>query len=89
VEQVAEHDAPVARKERRSPPPSLRDDTSATSRGSDVRSGSIVLKKSDFTRGQYFAEALVRSSENYVGDRITNPIFSGKSPQVSYKALDC
>jgi hypothetical protein len=33
-----------------------------------------LLKKFDSTSDQNFTEALVRSSENYVGDRIINPI---------------
>jgi hypothetical protein len=37
-----------------------------------VRFGSILLKKSVFTNDPIFPEALVRSSENYVGDRIIN-----------------
>jgi len=54
----------------------------------NVRSGSIVLKKSDFTSDQNFAEAPAHSSENDVGDRITDPISNGKPPQALCKALN-
>jgi hypothetical protein len=47
-----------------------------------------VLKKSDFTRDQNFAEAPAHSSENDVGDRITDPISNGKPPQALYKSLN-
>jgi len=49
----------------------------------------ILLKKSDSMSDQNFTEALVRSSENYVGDRIINPISNGQPSQALYKALDC
>ena len=39
-----------------------------------VRFGSMLLKKSVFANEQFFPEALVRSSENYVGGRMINPI---------------
>jgi len=48
----------------------------------------IVLKKSDFTSDQNFAEAPAHSSENDVGDRITDPISNGKPPQALCKALN-
>jgi hypothetical protein len=47
-----------------------------------------VLKKSDFTSDQNFAEALAHSSENDVGDRIADPISNGKPPQALCKALN-
>ncbi|MFY9900361.1 MAG: hypothetical protein WAK67_21590 [Xanthobacteraceae bacterium] len=39
-----------------------------------VRFGSMLLKKSVFANEQFFPEALVRSSENYVGGHMINPI---------------
>jgi hypothetical protein len=48
-----------------------------------------VLKKSDFTSNRNFAEALVRSSRIYLGDRITNAISNGRPPQALHKALHC
>src|SRR5665213_4552590 len=48
----------------------------------------IVLKKSDFTSDQNFAEAPAHSSENDVGDRVTDPISTGKPPQALCKALN-
>jgi hypothetical protein len=47
-----------------------------------------VLKKSDFTSDQNFAEALVHSSENDVGARITGAISNGKPPQALCMALN-
>jgi hypothetical protein len=46
-----------------------------------------VLKKSDFTSDQNFAEALVRSSQIYVGDRIVNAISNWGPPQALHWAL--
>ncbi len=46
----------------------------------------MVLKKSDFTSDRNFAEALVRSSQIYVGDRITNVISNGRPPQALHWA---
>ncbi len=54
---------------------------------SDVRQVPRVLKKSDFTSDQNLAEALVRSSQIYVGDRIANPISNGRPPQALHKVL--
>jgi hypothetical protein len=39
-----------------------------------VGSGSILLKKSIFSNGQKFPEALVRLSENYMGGHMSSPI---------------
>jgi hypothetical protein len=36
----------------------------------------ILLKKSVFTNHLIFAEALVRLSENYLGDLIVDPLFN-------------
>ena len=47
----------------------------------------IVLKKSDFASDLNFAEALVRSSQIYVGDRITNAISNGPPPQAPHWAV--
>ena len=48
----------------------------------------ILLKKSDFIGDQNFAEALMRSTENYVEDRVTNQISNGRPYQGLYEALD-
>ena len=55
----------------------------------DVACWQLLLKKSDFTSDKNFAEALVRSFENYVGDRVTNPISNCRRSQGLYEALDC
>src|SRR6476646_9008357 len=54
-----------------------------------VRFVPIVLKKSDFTSDQNFAEALVRSSPIYVGDHVTNAISNGRPLQALYRAPRC
>jgi len=39
-----------------------------------ARFGSMLSKKSVFANEQFFPEALVRSSENYVAGHMINPI---------------
>ena len=48
----------------------------------------MPLIKSDFMRDHNFLEALVRASENYVGDRVTNPISNCHLSLGLYEALD-
>lgn len=47
----------------------------------------ILLKKSAFTDDLIFSEALVRSSENYVGDYAINSLSNGRVSQPLYKAV--
>jgi hypothetical protein len=40
----------------------------------------MLLKKSIFSNGQNFPEALVRSSENYMGGHMSSPISNRQAP---------